>query len=290
MDLSTGRWMHSATTFDGKIFVFGGAQSLSDPVLNSVEVYDPKSNTWSDCSNMPTARSHLTTSMIDGKIYAIGGTSGPPSWPGLSTVEIYDPLTDSWTKGTDMSESRLECHSSVVNNKIYVFGGLDDKWKGLKRVEVYDPVTDDWSSCTDMPTARGAPSTVEVNNLIYVLGGIPAAGTGKPAVKTVEVYNPRTDSWSQQVEMPKGCSHFGANVFKGMIYTIGGSPADSDSIFSEVNAFNISKKIWFSAPQMSIRRHAHTTNIINGKIYAVGGSNTGPDWPGLTSVETFKIK
>lgn len=104
---------------------------------------------------MPTARSHLTTSLVNGKIYAIGGTSGPPGWPGLSTVEIYDPITDSWTKGMDMPKSRLECHSSVVDGKIYVFGGLNSSWIGLNRVEVYDPTTDSWTSLSNMPTARG---------------------------------------------------------------------------------------------------------------------------------------
>lgn len=46
MDLSTGRWMHSAIVFKEKIYVFGGAKSMTDPVLTSVEVYDPISNKW----------------------------------------------------------------------------------------------------------------------------------------------------------------------------------------------------------------------------------------------------
>ena len=35
--------------------------------------------------------------------------------------------------------------------------------------------------------------------------------------KTVEVYDPKADTWSKQVDMPTGRSHFGATVFKGEI-------------------------------------------------------------------------
>lgn len=129
-----------------------------------------------------------------------------------------------------------------------------------------------------------------MNNLIYVLGGIPAAAVGNPAVKTVEVYNPRTDTWSDQVEMPTGRSHFGASIFNNMIYTIGGTTATPDSSMRIVEVFDISKRIWFTAPYMSISRQAHTVSLIEGTLYAVGGTNVGPDWPGLTSIEAFTIK
>ena len=41
---------------------------------------------------------------------------------------------------------------------------------------------------------------------------------------------------------------------------------------------------------MPTNRSSHKASIIDGKIYVIGGTNTGPDWPGLTSVEVFTIK
>ncbi|MBI1927374.1 hypothetical protein HYR99_24440 [Candidatus Poribacteria bacterium] len=44
---------------------------------------------WTKKANMPTARCCLSTSVVNGKIYAIGGAQ---RWPEmLSTVEEYDP-------------------------------------------------------------------------------------------------------------------------------------------------------------------------------------------------------
>ncbi len=41
---------------------------------------------------MPTARHGLSCGVVNGKIYAIGGTrTTPPPHPGITTVEEYDP-------------------------------------------------------------------------------------------------------------------------------------------------------------------------------------------------------
>ena len=51
-------------------------------------------DTWTHKADMPTARSCLSTSVVNGKIYAIGGTAGFDQGVGgdvpLSTVEEYD--------------------------------------------------------------------------------------------------------------------------------------------------------------------------------------------------------
>lgn len=51
--------------------------------------YDPITDTWTRRAGMPTAREFLSTSAVEGKIYAIGGWTLPNTW--LSTVEEYTP-------------------------------------------------------------------------------------------------------------------------------------------------------------------------------------------------------
>ena len=73
---------------------------------------------------MPTAREWLSTSVVNGKIYAIGGCERNPAraWV-ISTVEEYDPATDTWKKKADMPTARGLLSTSVVNGKIYAIGG-----------------------------------------------------------------------------------------------------------------------------------------------------------------------
>ncbi|MBA7639906.1 N-acetylneuraminate epimerase [subsurface metagenome] len=109
--------------------------------------------TWTKKADMPTARLGLSTSVVNGKIYAIGGgysIEGPHS----RTVEEYDPVTDTWTKKADMPTGRLGHSASVVNAKIYVIGGDLRREASGATVEEYAPITDTWTTKADMPTKR----------------------------------------------------------------------------------------------------------------------------------------
>src|SRR5262249_43376576 len=98
--MPTARGYFAAATVNGKIYAIGGF-NLNGGSLNSVEVYDPTSNSWcTSASNtptalcptppapMPTARYGLAAATVNGKIYAIGGAGGS------NTVEVYDPATN----------------------------------------------------------------------------------------------------------------------------------------------------------------------------------------------------
>jgi N-acetylneuraminic acid mutarotase len=81
-------------------------------------------DTWTTKGDMPTARFSLSTSMVNGKIYAIGGDLRGRGAPlSTSTVEEYDPATDTWTARADMPTARWGLSASVVNGKIYAIGG-----------------------------------------------------------------------------------------------------------------------------------------------------------------------
>jgi len=61
---------------------------------------------------MPTARVNVSTSVVNGKIYAIGGSPGYKQWyDGFTTVEEYDPETDTWSKKADMPTKRYSYFS-----------------------------------------------------------------------------------------------------------------------------------------------------------------------------------
>ncbi|MHC4207760.1 MAG: kelch repeat-containing protein, partial [Planctomycetota bacterium] len=68
-----------------------------DGVIHAVE------DTWTKKVDMPTATSLHAASVVDGKIYVIGGTDNLFGWSDYwSTVWVYDPTTDTWMKKADM--------------------------------------------------------------------------------------------------------------------------------------------------------------------------------------------
>jgi len=103
---------------------------------------------WTTRADMPTARLALAASVVDGKIYAIGGRPD-----GALTTE-YDPTTDTWTTKTRMPTARFCLATSVVDEKIYAIGGTPGPNRMFRTVEVYDPQTDTWTQKADMPRAN----------------------------------------------------------------------------------------------------------------------------------------
>ena len=85
---------------------------------------------WTRKSDMPTARSGLCASVVDGKVYAIGG--GPSTGVVITTVEQYEPTTDTWTSKANMQFARGFLSTSVVNGKIYAIGGLSNSDNNLR--------------------------------------------------------------------------------------------------------------------------------------------------------------
>ena len=124
-NMPTPRRGLSCSVVDGKIYAIGGADSRNDGV-SSVEAYDPAMNQWTTKASMkasiPTGRVGMSTSVVDGKIYAIGGSAG---FPIFYLVEAYDPVTDTWTRKADLPSPRFALASAVVDGRIYAIGGKE---------------------------------------------------------------------------------------------------------------------------------------------------------------------
>ena len=146
---------------------------------------------WTKKADMPAPRWGLSASVVNGKIYTIGGTSDD-DFTGLSTVEEYDPMTDEWAKKADMPTPRWALSASVVNGKIYTIGGTPDGRSSISTVEEYDPATDTWTKKADMPTPRAGCSTGVVDGRIYAIGG--ASDSDPVGLSGVEAYDPATDT------------------------------------------------------------------------------------------------
>src|SRR5215813_12109546 len=64
----------STAALDGKIYVIAGFNS-SGGNTNTVDVYDPQTNTWASAAPLPIGTNHNAAAVAGGKLYAFGGTS-----------------------------------------------------------------------------------------------------------------------------------------------------------------------------------------------------------------------
>jgi|GEM_PF-1504607 len=268
---------------DGKIYAIGGFN-------NSVEAYDPTTNTWTTLASMSTTRMNFQTEVVDGKIYAIGGQN---NWStgknSLSSVEVFDPDTNTWTTLASMSTTRHWFQTEVIDGKIYAIGGRSNEGR-IFSAEVYDPTTNTWTTIAPTSTFYDQFQTEVINGKIYVIGSVRA-----------EVYDPATNTWTILASMPTKRSSFQTEVVDGKIYAIGGTNGGLISdILSTTEVYDPATNIWTTMAAMSKTRNYFQTEVVDGKIYAIGGNGddastaevydpTTNTWTKLTSMSTTRI-
>ena len=285
-NMPTARLCLSTSVINGKIYAIGGAiairvQPRGQEVVSTVEEYDPVTDNWTTKSPMPTPRWGLSSSTVNGKIYAIGGAEDHPVSPS-NTVEEYDPATDTWTTRSPMPTARWGLSTSVVNGKIYAIGGGIPT--GYRVVEEYDPEMDTWTSKAPITIGRYALSTSVVNGKIYAIGGITSAPT---STATVEEYDPVTDSWVMKTSMSTTRTYFSTSVVYDRIYAIGGATDALGAPDSVVEEYDPTTDTWIITGDMLTARMVLSTSNVNGKIYAMGGSTKAWPWPALATVEEY---
>lgn len=172
-EFHTGVYVGDMEIVDPKIYVFGGrdgSSPFSGDVLDSAEVYDINTDTWSPITPPPTPVADARAVKKGGLIFLIGGATGAPQQP-TDELQIYNPYTDSWEAGPPMFSARANLAAAAIGNTIYVMGGFDTLSTTLLTAEAYDVDKGMWSDwITDKPNPSSETHAVRVANKIYVFG------------------------------------------------------------------------------------------------------------------------
>ena len=126
--MGTRRDNAGSAVLDGKLYVFGGDTrnsdgSYVDRTLDTVEMYDPGTDSWTDRAPMPTGRQSVIVGTLNGRAQVMGGevSSSPPG--AFAANEEYDPATDSWRGLHSMPTPRHGATAATIGDVIYVVGG-----------------------------------------------------------------------------------------------------------------------------------------------------------------------
>jgi hypothetical protein len=212
----------AAGVIDGKLYVAGGVQQGGEvgPFMNTVQVYDPATNTWAIKQSMPARLGYLDDNgaVINGLLYVAGGADSNGN--AANTLEVYDPSTDTWTTKAPMPTARLSAGVAELGGILYVAGGRAtdvNHQDVLSTVESYDPSTDVWTNEPSLPTLRNAPIAIGLNGVLYVAGGndVPGHESGD---NSVDAFTPTSAAIPVTINvMPSSATYTGVPYLESNI-------------------------------------------------------------------------
>lgn len=257
------------------VAAYGLDRGLGD--TNETRLYNIARDRWFTRAPAPLpVRSEGTAVTKGGHFFAIGGRSATV----LADVDRYRPATDTWVSLPDMPTARAGLASAVVGRSIYAIGGRNatggpcSQAPGgeIATVERFDIPTQTWHTAAPLPTARSDLAAIAHGGKIYVFGGcVRAADFSITFLSDVDVYDPRTDTWSTAPrDMPTArAAMYGVGRKGNRVYVIGGwaggGPLDTNEFYK------ISADRWGSATPMMTARAEMGVVFRGGRIYTVGG-------------------
>ena len=145
---------------------------------------------WQREADLPDPRGHVSATVLDGKIYALGGDHGHDiTQIDVSSCHRYDPATKKWSAIASLPEGRSHFESSTIvyQGRIVIVGGRCNSSKPPRGVVGdmlrYDPKANSWkvvgtywqvSQQQSPPASRWLNFVPHINPLI--VSCVPPAG------------------------------------------------------------------------------------------------------------------
>ena len=227
----------------GYLYYLGG-QDSGGTAQSTVYYAQPSSgnvSSWSTATNgLPAARTELSATSWNGRIYAVGGHTG-----GTRQTTVYvspnlssgGNITSSWSSSTAFNVARSGHTVVSYANNLYLFGGYDGTsyLNDTQFTQINsDGSVDSWNYTTSLPQPVRNADGFAANGYMYIFGGRSAANTCTAntyiapisANTTISSGNNPTGigEWYQTREAMTGAVRYGAAAAysNGRAYVFGG--------------------------------------------------------------------
>ncbi len=161
---------------DNALHYFGGvgANRITNHADHFVLKYNTPDPHWERAAPMPRSTDHVTSAVLDGKIYVIGGEHGHEySYVPHYDVQAYDLATGTWSYKAPLpvAVSHAEYTTFVYDGQIWTLNGQTSAEDLTTQVASYDPVADLWTVHPGTPEKRKGGVAFQSGGKLYYVGG-----------------------------------------------------------------------------------------------------------------------
>ena len=211
------REFHTATRLaDGRVLVAGGLTGEEPAaagavvlasvrtvdvaqILDTAELYDPATGTFSLTGRMQRSHMHHTaTGLQDGRVLILGSSGGESS-PDSRAAELYDPSTGTFERTGSLSSVRGNHTATLLaDGRVFVAGGGGGPNNTVYRsAELYDPRSGTFSATSPMADRREShTATLLPDGRVLVAGGYWRNGDRWRVLAETELFDPATGTFT----------------------------------------------------------------------------------------------
>jgi hypothetical protein len=269
------------------VLLTGGVDSVTQTVLNTASLYNPRTRSFDFETTMTRPRSaHTATPLASGHLLVTGGTH--PAGP---SAEVFDPKAGTFTPTGDMTASRSSHTATLLDGgTVLLAGGLVQQGDSLGTAELYHPGTQTFTGTGALIGPRGQHSATKLQDgTVLVVGGL--SSTQPPTlIDFSEVYFPTSGTFASAVGLlhtPR-TAHT-ATLLKGgfsdgWVLIAGGQGPSGATAVAEVY---LPRAREFKLPNpLHVGRSGHTATLLaDGKVLITGGVDVHSN--PLASAELF---
>jgi len=268
--MATGHTAATATLLNsGKVLVAGGSDA-NGKAIDSAELYDSTSKTFSTTGSLGTARHNFAATLLpSGRVLITGGldiNNNP-----LASAELYDPVAGTFSPTTGPMTIARASHTATLLNtgKVLIAG-----W-GNATAELFDPSTGTFSQTGSMSLARTAhTATLLADGKVLIAGGTGAPGQ---PLGEAELYDPASGSFFQTLfSMITARSVHTATLLKdGTVLLAGGLVTSPGTATATAELFNPTTQMFTATKaNMETPRAFQTATLLgDGTVLVAGGSD-----------------
>jgi hypothetical protein len=236
----------SVVSVGNKAYFIGGFDEVGN-TLNSIDIYDGNTDTWT-ISSLVTERYNHTSVAVGTLIYTAGGNNIGTV---INNVEIFDTTTNIATSLSTLSGLYEKLASTTAGD--YILFGAD----ATNHVDIYNYVTNTWYQST-ITVSLISPSIIALESKVY-FDTINGSNEVNVYDTDIEVWSVTTVSISAQYRTFTTCDD---HLFLA---------AGSDAIYrNTVDIYNSATDVWSVATLSEIKRVVVTGGISNIAMFAGG--------------------
>jgi len=292
--LSAHIWRQCIPLPTGRLLLAGGLDTVGNLGRRpEAELYDPRTDRWTATQSMQYGRATFgATTLKDGRILVVGGTSSSTYPPIQAPAELFDPVSNTWSDAGLPLSPRDHPNLAVLEDGTVLMAGGNLMGSGanapgayLAGAEFFSPATRSWSARGGMERVRGEATAVALaDGRVLVAGGM----TLSSCPPATELYDPATRSWSSAGALAKGRMGLAAALAgEGEVLVAGGADYEGN-VLASVERYEAAANRWTeAAPLATGRVYPTATRLLDGRVLVAGGSSRLAGNLALASAEIY---